>query len=112
MGIQDWSDNIILVNLAEEPDMSEELRTVAEIVQDRGDCDVVIDFSAVDIVTSSNLSKLLRLRKLLLNDCEQRLVLCGLKPQTRNIFLVTGLDSVFEFVDDKFIALASLQMVN
>jgi hypothetical protein len=26
--------------------------------------------------------------------------------------MVTGLDGVFEFVDDKFIALASLQLVN
>lgn len=111
MGIQDWSDSIILVNLAREPDMSEELRTVTEIVQERADCDVAIDFSAVDIVTSSNIAKLLKLRKLL-NDCKHRLVLCGLKNQTRNIFLVTGLDGVFEFVDDKFIALAGLQMAN
>ena len=111
VGIQDWSDNIILVNLAQEPDMSEELNTVAELVLDRGNCDVTVDFSSVDIVTSSNIAKLLKLRKLLSN-CKHRLVLCGLKPQTKNIFLVTGLEDVFEFVDDKFVALASLQMVN
>ena len=111
MGIQNWSENIILVSLAQEPHMSEELRTVAEIVADRGDCDVVVDFSAVDIITSSNIAKLLKLRKIL-QDCGHRLVLCGLKKQTRNIFLVTGLENVFEFVDDKFIALASLQLVS
>lgn len=111
MGIQDWSDNIILVNLAQEPDMSEELRTVAEIVRDRGDCDVAVDFSGVDIVTSSSIAKLLKLRKLLA-QCQHRLILCGLKPPTKNIFLVTGLDNVFEFAEDTVIALASLQMAN
>lgn len=111
MGIQDWSDNIILVNLAQEPDMSEELNTVAELVRDRGNCDVAVDFSSVDIVTSSNIAKLLKLRKLL-SDCKHRLVLCGLKPHTKNIFLVTGIDNIFEFVDDQVIALASLQMAN
>lgn len=40
-------------------------KTVTEMVCNRGDCDVVIYFSNVDIVTSSSFSKLLRLRKLL-----------------------------------------------
>jgi len=111
MGIQNWSEKIILVNLAEEPQMSEELRTVTEIAADRGDSDVVIDFSGVDIVTSSSLAKVLKLRKVL-NDRGRRLVLCGLKPQTRGIFQVTGLDNVFDFIDDQFIALAGLQMAN
>jgi anti-anti-sigma factor len=111
VGIQDWSENIILVTLAEEPQMGEELRTVIEIVRDRGDCDVVIDFADVDIVTSSSIAKTLKLRKAL-KDTGRRLVLCGVKNATRGIFMVTGLDSVFDFTDDKFIALASLQMVN
>lgn len=111
MGIQNWSDNVILVNLAEEPQMSEELQTVTEIIRDKDDCDVVVDFSAVDIITSSSLAKMLKLRKIL-QDYNRRLILCGLKANTRGIFAVTGLDNVFEFVDDKFIALASLQLVN
>ena len=111
MGIQDWSENILLVTLAEEPQMGEELRTVIEIVRDRGECDVVIDFTDVDIVTSSSIAKILKLRKIL-KDAGRRLLLCGVKNATRGIFMVTGLDSVFEFVDDKFIALASLQLVN
>jgi len=90
--------------------MGDELKTVTEIVRDRGDCDVVIDFSSVDIVTSSSLSKFLKLRKLLA-DCGHRLVFCNVAPATKGIFTVTGLDGVFEIVDDKFVALAGLQMV-
>ncbi|MHC4913194.1 MAG: STAS domain-containing protein [Planctomycetota bacterium] len=79
--------------------------------RDRGDCDVVVDFSNVDIVTSSSLSKLLKLRKLLA-DCGHRLVFCNVAAATRGIFTVTGLDGIFELAEDKFVALASLQLVN
>ncbi len=111
MGIQNWSENIVLVDLPQEPEMSDELKSVIEIVRDRGDCDVVIDFSSVDIVTSSSLSKLLKLRKMLA-DCEHRLVFCSVAAATRGIFTVTGLDGIFELADDKFVALAGLQMVS
>jgi len=110
MGIQNWSEDIMLVDLPLEPEMGEELKTITQIVRDRGDCEVVIDFSRVDIITSSSLSKLLRLKKLV-NDCGHRLVFCNVAPATKGIFTVTGLDGIFEIVDDKFVALASLQMV-
>jgi anti-anti-sigma factor len=111
MGIQNWSEDIILVDLPQEPEIGEELKTVTEIARDRGDCEVVIDFSRVDIITSSSLSKLLKLRKLL-GDCGHRLVFCSVAPATRGIFTVTGLDGIFEIADDKFVALASLQMIS
>jgi anti-anti-sigma factor len=111
MGIQNWSEEIILVDLPPEPQMPDELKAVTEMVRNRGDCDVVIDFSSVDIVNSSSLSKFLRLRKLLA-DCGHRLVFCNVAPATKGIFTVTGLEGVFELVDDKFVALASLQIVN
>ncbi len=111
MGIQNWSDEVVLVDLPQEPEMGDELKSVTEIVLDRGDCDVVIDFANVDIVTSSSLSKLLKLRKMLA-DCGHRLVFCSVAAATRGIFTVTGLDGIFELADDKFVALASLQLVN
>ncbi|MHC4842458.1 MAG: STAS domain-containing protein [Planctomycetota bacterium] len=110
MGIQNWEDDIVLVDLPREPEMSDELKNVTEIVRDRGDCDVVIDFSDIDIVTSSSLSKMLKLRKLLA-DCGHRLIFSNVAPATKGIFTVTGLEGIFEVVDDKFIALASLQVV-
>jgi len=111
MGLQNWSEDIILVDLPPEPNMGDELKTVTGVTRDRGDCDVVVDFSSVDIVTSSSISKLLKLRKLLA-DCGHRLVFCNVAPATRGIFTVTGLDGIFEVADDKFVALASLQIVN
>lgn len=111
MGIQNWSEDIILVELPAEPDMGDEIKTITGIVRDRGNCDVVIDFSSVDIVTSSSLSKLLKIRKLLA-DCGHRLIFCNVAAATRGIFTVTGLEGVFEIVEDKFVALAGLQIIN
>jgi len=110
MGIQNWSEEILLVDLPQEPEMGDELKTVITTVRDRGDCDVVIDFSNVDIITSSSLSKLLKLRKML-GDCGHRLMFCSVAAATKGVFTVTGLDGIFEVAADKFVALASLQMV-
>ncbi len=109
MGIQDWSENIILATVAPEPQMNEELKTVIRIVRDRDDCSVVVDFSAAELITSSSLAQLLRLRKMLSNK-DNRLILCGLSSRSKGVFSVAGLEEVFEFVEDKFFALTSLQM--
>ena len=111
MGIQNWSEDIILVSLAPEPQMGEELESVIETAAQNGGRDVVIDFADIDIVTSSSISKLLKLRKALA-ECNHRMVFSSVKPHTEKIFAVTGLDGVFEFVDDQFLALASLQLVS
>ena len=111
MGIQKWSDNIILVNLANEPQMGEELQAVTDMVAKSRTFDVVVDFIDVSIVTSSSIAKLLELSKAL-RDSEHRLVLSSVSARTRKIFDIIGLDGVFEFVDDQFVALAGLQLVD
>lgn len=108
MGIQDWSENIILVVLPREPEMGSEINTVTEILRDRDNCDVVVDFSNVNIVTSSSLSKLLILNKLLI-DYGHRLIFCNVDMSTKRIFQVTGLDQMSEFADDRHKALTSLE---
>ncbi len=111
MGIQNWSEDVILINLATEPDMGDELQTVIDLVAENTMQDVVVDFVDTDIITSSSIAKLLKLRKVL-HDNSRTLVFSSVPPKTRSIFNVTGLESVFDFMDDQFIALASLQLVN
>jgi len=108
MSIQSWSDNMVLVELASEPEASDELEGVIRCVRDRADCGVVVDFSNLTILTSTSLAALLRLKKLL-DSCEQPLVLCSVGQATRGIISVTGLDGVFEMVNDRFDALARAQ---
>ena len=108
MGIENLPEGIIYVTLPGEPKLGGELDKVCQVVAENGDCNVVVDFSDVDIVTSPNLSNLLKLRKQLENN-SKRLICCGVSAMTKGIFTITGLETVFEFVDNKFAALKALE---
>ena len=108
MAIQKWSDEITIVELNDDPQFTEDLDGLMDSVE--GDpTDVVLNFAAVGFINSSNVAKLLRIRKVML-AVDRRLVLCDVNAQVWGIFLVTGLDKIFEFTSDVAIALASLQM--
>jgi anti-anti-sigma regulatory factor len=109
MGIQNFSEDVLFVDLPlREPQIGDELKNLNEIVSTRSECDVVIDFSRVEIVTSSDISNLLTLRALL-REHKRQLILCSVSTLTKGIFTVAGLDAVFEFADDKHAALAAIQ---
>ncbi len=110
MSIHRWSEDMILVDLPRELEKHNELQTVIGIVRDRGDCDVVIDFSHVDVVGGACLAGLLEVRRLL-NDCGHKLTLCSVAPATKGVFTIARLADLFEFVEDRFTALASLQTI-
>jgi len=108
MAIQDLSENTLLVEALPAPSFNEELARVIDVLRERNECcDVIIDFSHVDIVTSSSLSKLLKLRKVL-TDSSRSLVLCCIARATKGIFSVTALDSIFTLVPDKAAAVSKL----
>ncbi len=111
MGTDDYSENCIVVEIAAEPGITRELRLLAEKVRSRAGCDVVADFSMVDIVTSSALAALLRLYKVV-KDAGGKLILCSVADLTVGIFAVTGLENVFEFAGDKKEALDRLRSLD
>ena len=108
MAIQNWSDEITVVELNDDPQFTEDLDGLMDSVESNP-TDVVLNFAAVGFINSSNVAKLLRIRKVML-AVDRRLVLCDVNAQVWGIFLVTGLDKIFEFTSDVAIALASLQM--
>jgi len=63
----------------------------------------------VSFLNSSNIARLLRLRKQLAN-ADRRLIICGVNDQVWGVFLVTGLDKIFEFTNDVATALAAMQL--
>ena len=111
MSIQDWSENIVIIELPKEPQITEEVQMAIDIFKDRADCNIIVDFSEVDIITSSGISALLTLNKMI-TDSKFQLILCNVSKATKNIFDVIGLLEVFDFINDKFLALASLQMAH
>ncbi|MBS3734043.1 MAG: STAS domain-containing protein [Phycisphaerae bacterium] len=110
MAIQNWSDEIIVVELGDDPQFSEDLMNLLSTLESRS-CDVVLNFAAVSFINSSNIAKLLRLRKQMIAN-QRRLVLCDVNTQVWGVFMVTGLDKIFEFINDISAALATVQIAN
>jgi len=108
MATQDWSEDILMVDLANDPELTDELTALIERVEEEPK-DVVLNFSDVGFLNSSNISRLLRLRKVLV-DQKHRLCLCGISVQVWGVFLLTGLDSLFEVAENTATALTSMQM--
>jgi anti-anti-sigma factor len=108
MAIQNWSENITVVELGDDPQFSDELNALMDRLEDNP-THVVLNFAAVSFINSSNVAKLLRLRKQMIGDSKQ-LILCDVNTQVWGVFLVTGLDKIFEFTNDIATALATLQL--
>ncbi len=110
MSIQKWSEQIWIVRLNDDPAFAEDMDQLAEqaLAPDRMP-HLILDFSAVQTVCSSNLSALLRLRKSAI-DRESQLRLSSPTDAVWAVFLTTGLDKVFQFTHDTTTALAELQL--
>lgn len=104
----DWSENVCIADLADDPAFSDELEEVErELEEQPRHC--VLDFSSVTFLNSSNLAQLIGLRKQLVNTgC--RLVLCAVRPALWDAIEVSRLDRLFERQESVPLALASLQI--
>ncbi len=110
MPIENWSDSVLLVELADDPMFTDDMNTVLETVEARDDLDVVLNFQNVTFVNSSNIAKLLKLRKALAVNRQHKLKICAVNTHVWGVFLVTGLDKIFDVYDDVASGLASLQL--
>ncbi len=110
MPIEVWSESIWLIKLSNEPALSEDLTAAAERISS-GDQrpDLILDCTALEQINSTNLSQLLRLRKMAI-DRDSRLRLVSIPDSIWAVFLTTGLDKVFYFEADVATALAALQI--
>ncbi|MFZ1989656.1 MAG: STAS domain-containing protein [Alphaproteobacteria bacterium] len=108
MAVQEWSDSITVVDLADDPQFTDDLTALAEALAAEP-VDVVLNFSTVGFVNSSNLARLLRLRKQLITHGRQ-LILCGVNTHVHGVFHMTGLDRLFKSTQDMATALATLQL--
>ena len=108
MGIKNLSKDVLLVELpSKSPKIANELKAVNGTVSKNGSCDVIIDFQRVEIINSANISNLLILHNMLQNS-DHRLILCNVATVTKCIFVVAGLNDVFEFIDERSKAMATV----
>src|SRR5688572_29162864 len=109
MPLQQWSDEIVVVDLGDEPQFSEDMHAVRDRLDADGPVDVVLKMEAVRHLSSSNIGALLRLRQRLVN-AGRHLRLCCMPDSLWGLLMVMGLDKVFECSPDVSSALASLQL--
>jgi anti-anti-sigma factor len=107
MPLEKWSDSIIVVHLADDPQFAEEIEGIGAMNPPAQNC--VLDFSTLHFMNSSNIAALLRLRR----DFSERggkLILCSVPSQVWTTLLITGLDKIFQFSENVPTALATIQL--
>jgi anti-sigma B factor antagonist len=110
MSIERWSEEVILVELPGRLEKDNELQTVIRMLRQGNHCDVVVDFSHVQLLGGAWLTRLLKIQRLV-EEGGHKLTLCGVAPAIRGIFTIARLDHLFDFAEDEFTALASQQLV-
>jgi len=112
MGIRNLSENIILVDLpSDRSERADELKNLNETVSDKCQCDVIVDFSKVEIINSWNISNLLILRSMM-EQAGRKLILCSVSTVTKCIFAVAGLSEVLVFAENRSAALEILRQTD
>jgi len=107
--IQSFSENVILVTLPKETkQINGVLTELNEKVAAKVERDVVIDFTIVEMINSSNISNLLILRQFL-KDSNRRLILSHVNFPTRCILKLVGVEALFNFADNKHQALEDMK---
>jgi anti-anti-sigma factor len=107
MPIEQWSDEVSVVRLGDDPQFTEDMNAADQHLETHRHPDIILDFSGVTFMNSTNISRLLTIRqKTIGGDC--KLVLCGVSQRLWTSFLATGLDKVFTFTKDVSTALATL----
>lgn len=124
-----WSESILVADLAGEPDFSEELSAVYERVaaapmgelhaevshapppHGTHGLNVVLNLASVDYINSSNIASLLRMRRTV-GEHGGVLVLAGVNDEIKSVLALTGVGRLFTFAPDTMTALAHVQLTD
>jgi anti-anti-sigma factor len=110
MAVQQWSDTVLLGELSDDPQFTDDLSAIIDQCTRDPRQDVLLSLAAANYLNSSNIAQLLKLRKLVMITNQRKLKLASVNTQVWGVFLVTGLDRIFDFVDDVPSGLAALQL--
>ena len=105
MAIEQKSDRLVIARLSEDPHFTDDInaiRTVSPVGN------VVLDFNGVAYVNSANLSQLLVLRNHL-NEHDRQLRLFGVSPGVWKLFVITGLNQLFDTSESEQLAIDDLK---
>ena len=114
MALTDWSEDILIVDLGDEPSFSDDMDALCRRLDHPPKNanlapDVILNMQSVTYLNSSNLAQLLKVRKKL-SLAGRKLRVCTVNDAVWSVLMTTGLDQVFSFNDDVSMSLASIQM--
>ncbi len=106
---QQWSDQILVVEMGDDPQFTDKLSNLTERLERNPSLDVVLNMGGVNQIYSSNIAQLLRVRAAVIAN-ERRLFLAEIRAQVWDVLQAVRLDEKFDTADEVAIALRSLQM--
>jgi len=110
MPLSDWSENIVIGEMTDEPRLGDDLKMlIAHAEKKQINLHFALDMRGVTYLNSSNIAQLLQLRKTVV-AVKGSLHLCGVNDAVWSILLMTGLDRLFKFTDDVPTALTAAQL--
>ena len=109
MAIHKWSETVVGAELENDPAFSRDLDAVLDEVGRSSDTDVLLDFSSVRYINSSNVTKLLKLHRLVTQDNGRQLKLCAISSDVRGVLRISGLARRFDYAPDIRTALVAIQ---
>ena len=110
MAIQEWSETIVVAELQDDPAFTDDLDTLNEQVQANAQLNIVLDFSNVSYLNSSNIARLIDLREAVVVNNHRKMILCNVGTHVWGIFLVSELHQVLEFADSVAMGLTTVQI--
>ena len=106
---QQWSDQILVVEMGDDPQFTDKLNNLTLRLERNPSLDVVLDMREVSQIYSSNISQLLRVRAAVIAN-KRRLFLAATRTQVWGVLQEISLDKKFDVADDVASALTSLEM--
>ncbi len=107
MEIERLQENVFFVCL-QEPQLKNELVAINDILSRECTCDLIIDFSNVEMLTSEGISSLIILERLL-NNFGHKIILCAVSSNNLQVIERTGIQPLFDFASDESAALQSIR---
>ncbi len=111
MGVQQPSEQILLITLPRETRTCNELEIAIGMTSEAPRSHVIVDFSAAQVLSSAMLSQLLILERQL-DAFDRRLILCSVPFNILELFKCVGLQALFQFADNREAAMESLGLVH
>jgi anti-anti-sigma factor len=110
MSIQEWSENILVAEMQDDPVFTDDMVTLLEQADQKPEVNVVLDLANVNHLNSSNIARLIDLHEKVKVQNRRQLVLCGVGTHVWGVLLVSELHKVFDFADDVSMGLAAVQL--